>query len=200
VRRNVCASAASSSADVMGSDQASHLREHSQPFPPGLFHRSSPLSPAHSLPPVLLSAHPLPPVSLLRSQPPDGYGSLGRVSAMDDVTRCGASDPSCNVRAPLLAERATRLDAPRARDGRGYRGELEREMAQLHSSLGSVGMYSVNEHDDPPMPQKPPGKGGWVTTTTTRQSARDARADSRAFSKHSVSAGCTQRTLRCPIW
>jgi hypothetical protein len=31
----------------------------------------------------------------------------------------------------------------------------ERALAQLHSSLGSVGMYSVNEHDVPPMPQKP---------------------------------------------
>ena len=54
--------------------------------------------------------------------------------------------------------------------------------AQLRSSLGSLGTYSVNEHDVPPMPQKPPGKGGWDTTTTTRQSARER------FSKHSVSA------------
>ena len=32
---------------------------------------------------------------------------------------------------------------------------------------------SVNEHDVPPMPQKPPGKGGWDTITTTRQSAHE---------------------------
>ena len=59
-------------------------------------------------------------------------------------------------------------------------------------------IYSVNEHDVPPMPQKPPGKGGWVPTTTTRQSARDARADSRSFLEALTESHSAIITI--PIW
>ena len=127
---------ASSSVDVTGATPRTHL----QPFPPGLFHRL----------PLPSSAHPLPPASIPRSQPSDEHGSLGRVSVMDDATRCGTSGPSRDVRAPLPAERATRLDTLRARE---RRGELEREGTQavLEAAVGcvlsGVGSVSVRASD-----------------------------------------------------
>ena len=117
---------ASSSVDVTGATPRTHL----QPFPPGLFHRLPPFS----------SAHPLPPASIPRSQPSDEHGSLGRVSVLEDATRCGTSGPSRDVRAPLPAECATRLDTSSVRERRGDRGELEREVtrAVLEAAVGCV--------------------------------------------------------------
>ena len=130
---------ASSSVDVTGATPRTHL----QPFPPGLLHRLPPFS----------SAHPLPPASIPRSQPSDEHGSLGRVSVLEDATRCGTSGPSRDVRAPLLAECATRLDTSSVRERRGDRGELEREVtrAVLEAAVGcvlsGVGSVSVRASD-----------------------------------------------------
>ena len=56
---------------------------------------------------------------------------------------------------------------------------------------GSVCVWDVIEDDVPPMPQKPPGKGGWdTTTTTTRYRFRWASSLSDA----------ELRTARCGPW
>jgi len=69
---------------------------------------------------------------------------------MGDALRCGTSGPSCDVRAPLLAERVTRLDALRAREERGDHGELESEPTHtvLEAAVGCEipGIGSVSVH------------------------------------------------------
>ena len=70
-------------------------------------------------------------------------------------------------------------------------------------------MFSVNEHDVPPMPQKPPGKGGWDNnnnnnnnnTTERTLSPRALALVLEAFSKLSLSAGCAHSAfITIPIW
>ena len=58
--------------------------------------------------------------------------------------------------------------------------------AQPHSSLGSVGMYSVNEHDVPPMPQKPQGREGGTQQQQHVRAHETREQILEAFSKHSV--------------
>jgi hypothetical protein len=72
---------------------------------------------------------------------------------------------------------------------------MNEELLSLTVRWARLGCIVLTNTTSPPMPQKPPGKGGWDTATTTRQSARDARADSRSFLE-ALSAGRTQRSLR----
>jgi hypothetical protein len=84
------------------------------------------------------------------------------------------------------------------------KGQKKSETVRLSLTVrwARLGCTVLTNTTSPQMPQKPPGKGGWDTATTTRQSARDARADSRSFLE-ALSAGRTQRSLRRPdmvIW
>jgi hypothetical protein len=60
-------------------------------------------------------------------------------------------------------------------------------LAQPHSSLGSVGMYSVNEHDVPPNASETPREGrvGHSNNNTTERTRRES-----GFSKLSRSTQC----------
>ena len=70
--------------------------------------------------------------------------------------------------------------------------------AQPHSSLGSVGMYSVNEHDVPPMPQKPQGREGGTQQQQHVRAHETREQILEAFSKHSARDALSVH--HDPIW